>query len=175
MAWEHWTSSHTRTQCVFSTLRWVFCDSVQSKTKFLWESSKSKFVKRSLAAESSTMKCQYLKNPSIQSLLKSLKLLTEFIQCGIRGHWVEEGRTESVKNTGDPEWQKTFNLKYYFHQKQVEFWYSIIQMSSFFISEKVWCNPRGIGDQIGCPEELKVNFVLILIKPKRFELSFWQQ
>jgi len=41
-----------------------------------------------------------------------------YTKCGIRGHWVEEGRTESVKNTGDPEWQKTFNLKYYFHQKQ---------------------------------------------------------
>jgi len=41
-----------------------------------------------------------------------------YTKCGIRGHWVEEGRTESVKNTGDPEWQKSFNLKYYFHQKQ---------------------------------------------------------
>jgi len=41
-----------------------------------------------------------------------------YSKSGIRGDWVEEGRTESVKNTGDPEWQKSFNLKYYFHQKQ---------------------------------------------------------
>ena len=56
-----------------------------------------------------------------KSLKEPFNKLKHHPQCGIRGSWVEEGRTESVKNTGDPEWQKSFNLKYYFHQKQVRF------------------------------------------------------
>ena len=28
------------------------------------------------------------------------------------------GRTEAVDNTGDPEWQRSFNLTFHFHQKQ---------------------------------------------------------
>jgi len=41
-----------------------------------------------------------------------------YVKSGVRGEWCEEGRTESVRNTGDPEWQTSFNLKYYFHQRQ---------------------------------------------------------
>ena len=28
------------------------------------------------------------------------------------------GRTETISNCGDPEWHTSFNMKYYFHQKQ---------------------------------------------------------
>ena len=41
-----------------------------------------------------------------------------YIQTGLRGEWSELGRTETIKNCGDPEWQQSFNINYYFHQKQ---------------------------------------------------------
>ena len=33
--------------------------------------------------------------------------------------WKEVGRTEKVENSLDPEWTKTFEIEYYFEEKQV--------------------------------------------------------
>ena len=44
--------------------------------------------------------------------------VSSVLQTGLRSDWTELGRTESVGNTGDPEWQRSFNLTYHFHQKQ---------------------------------------------------------
>jgi len=63
-----------------------------------------------------TLSCRNLR--ALDKFSHSDPMCVLYTKCGIRGHWVEEGRTESVKNTGDPEWEKSFNLKYYFHQKQ---------------------------------------------------------
>ncbi len=34
--------------------------------------------------------------------------------------WKEVGRTEKIENTLDPEWTKTFEIEYFFEEKQVE-------------------------------------------------------
>ena len=34
--------------------------------------------------------------------------------------WKEVGRTEKVENSLDPEWTKTFEIEYYFEEKQGE-------------------------------------------------------
>lgn len=39
-------------------------------------------------------------------------------KCGVRGNWEEVGRTETITNCGDPEWQTSFTLDFHFHQKQ---------------------------------------------------------
>jgi len=39
-------------------------------------------------------------------------------KCGLRGNWEEVGRTETITNCGDPEWQTSFTLDFHFHQKQ---------------------------------------------------------
>ena len=44
---------------------------------------------------------------------------SKYFQCGVRGEWEEVGRTETLENTLDPEWQTSFTLDYYFHQTQV--------------------------------------------------------
>jgi len=41
-----------------------------------------------------------------------------YMKCGVRGNWTEVGRTETVSNTGDPEWVKSFNINFHFHEKQ---------------------------------------------------------
>ena len=33
--------------------------------------------------------------------------------------WKEVGRTEKIENTFDPEWTKTFEIEYFFEEKQV--------------------------------------------------------
>ena len=46
------------------------------------------------------------------------------------------GRTESVKNTANPEWQTSFNLTYHFHQKQVQ--------ALSVLAPQTYCNSQGL-------------------------------
>ena len=41
------------------------------------------------------------------------------IQNGVRGDWAELGRTETLANSLEPEWQTSLSLRYHFHQRQL--------------------------------------------------------
>ena len=41
------------------------------------------------------------------------------IQNGVRGDWAELGRTETLANNLEPEWQTSLSLRYHFHQRQL--------------------------------------------------------
>ena len=58
---------------------------------------------------------------SLQVLLEQLdeNERLDILQSGVRGIWTEVGRTETVKNSANPEWQTSFTLQYHFHEKQV--------------------------------------------------------
>ena len=42
-----------------------------------------------------------------------------YIKSRGRRAWKEVGRTEKIENTFDPEWTKTFEIEYFFEEKQV--------------------------------------------------------
>merc|ERR1711962_1586226 len=51
---------------------------------------------------------------------KSDPMCVLYRKCGVRGEWEEVGRTETLENPLDPEWQTSFTLDYYFHHLQEE-------------------------------------------------------
>ena len=55
----------------------------------------------------------------MQRIIQNPWWSAKYFQCGVRGEWEEVGRTETLENTLDPEWQTSFTLDYYFHQTQV--------------------------------------------------------
>jgi len=63
-----------------------------------------------------TLSCRGLR--VMDTFSKSDPMCVVFRKCGVRGEWEEVGRTETLENTLDPEWQTSFTLDYFFHQTQ---------------------------------------------------------
>ncbi|XP_023345926.1 copine-9 [Eurytemora carolleeae] len=78
-----------------------------------------------------SVSCKHLSGANIPIGLQKLRKLRHldrfshsdpmcvlYRKCGIRGTWSEVGRTEVIKNCGDPQWTTSFTLQYNFHEKQ---------------------------------------------------------
>lgn len=56
---------------------------------------------------------------SVRSVIIMIMCKMCDVQNGVRGDWAELGRTETLANSLEPEWQTSLSLRYHFHQRQL--------------------------------------------------------
>merc|ERR1712029_620029 len=65
-------------------------------------------------------------------------------------HWKEVGRTEPARNPVEPEWEKTFQLEYFFEEKQAKS--SSAKYAQF--KSMLWAGPNNMWPNKGANNDL---------------------